>query len=111
MRRKETPQGAEEESSPPAEKYVLRLYVTGMTERSAQAIDTIRSICKERLGGRYDLQVIDIYQYPKLAQDEQIIAAPTLVKRLPLPLRRFIGALSDRDRVLLGLDLRPESTP
>ncbi len=111
MRRKETPQGAGEESSPPAEKYVLRLYVTGMTERSAQAIDTIRSICKERLRGRYDLQVIDIYQYPKLAKDEQIIAAQTLVKKLPLPLRRFIGALSDRERVLLGLDLRPESTP
>lgn len=111
MRRKDTPQSAEDESSPLAEKYVLRLYVTGMTERSAQAIATIRSICKERLRGRYDLQVIDIYQYPKLAKDEQIIAAPTLVKKLPLPLRRFIGALSDRDRVLLGLDLRPESTP
>lgn len=111
MRRKDTPQSAEDESPPPDEKYVLRLYVTGMTERSAQAIATIRSICKERLRGRYDLQVIDIYQYPKLAKDEQIIAAPTLVKKLPLPLRRFIGALSDRDRVLLGLDLIPDSTP
>jgi circadian clock protein KaiB len=90
------------------EKYVLRLYVTGMTARSAEAIANIQSICKERLNGRYDLQVIDIYQHPKLAKDEQIIAAPTLVKKLPAPLRRFIGALSDRDRVLLGLDLRPE---
>lgn len=98
--------------TPPAKaRYVLRLYVTGMTARSAEAIATIQSICKERLKGRYDLEVIDIYQHPKLAKDEQIIAAPTLVKRLPLPLRRFIGSLSDRERVLLGLDLRPESSP
>ena len=103
------PSTTDEYASPTnKEKYVLRLYVTGMTARSAEAIATIQSICKERLNGRYDLQVIDIYQHPKLAKDEQIIAAPTLVKRLPAPLRRFIGALSDRDRVLLGLDLRPD---
>lgn len=109
MSPKRPDQAPEERNEPPdRDRYVLRLYVTGMTARSAEAIATIQSICKERLKGRYDLEVIDIYQHPKLAKDEQIIAAPTLVKRLPLPLRRFIGALSDRDRVLLGLDLRPE---
>jgi circadian clock protein KaiB len=111
-----TPKGMQkppDDVEPPVGKarYVLRLYVTGMTARSAEAIATIQSICKERLKGQYDLEVIDIYQHPKLAKDEQIIAAPTLVKRLPLPLRRFIGSLSDRERVLLGLDLRPESSP
>lgn len=86
--------------------YVLRLYVTGMTPRSIEAFATIKSICEEHLQGRYDLEVIDIYQHPQLARDEQIIAVPTLVKKLPAPLRRFIGNLSDRERVLLGLDLR-----
>lgn len=86
--------------------YVLRLYVTGMTPRSSRAIATIKSICEEHLEGRYDLEVIDIYQHPTLARDEQIIATPTLVKKLPAPLRRFIGDLSDEERVLLGLDLR-----
>jgi circadian clock protein KaiB len=87
--------------------YVLRLYVTGMTERSAAAIATLRSLCTKYLQGRYELEVIDIYQHPALARDEQIIAAPTLVKKLPLPLRRLIGNLSDVERVLIGLDLRP----
>lgn len=86
--------------------YVLRLYVTGMTPRSSRAIATIKSICEEHLEGRYDLEVIDIYQCPQLARDEQIIATPTLVKKLPAPLRRFIGDLSDEERVLFGLDLR-----
>lgn len=88
------------------EHYVLRLYVTGMTPRSAAAISTIRKLCAEHLEGRYELEVIDIYQHPTLARDEQIIAAPTLVKKLPLPLRRMIGNLSDAERVLMGLDLR-----
>jgi circadian clock protein KaiB len=88
------------------QQYVLRLYITGMTARSAEAVATIKSICEENLPGRYDLEVIDIYQYPQLAKDEQIIAAPTLVKKLPEPLRRFIGNLSNEERVLLGLDLR-----
>jgi circadian clock protein KaiB len=88
------------------ECYVLRLYVTGMTPRSTEAVATIKSLCEELLEGRYDLEVIDIYQHPVLARDEQIIAAPTLVKALPAPLRRLIGNLSDRERVLLGLDLR-----
>lgn len=92
--------------APARDHYVLRLYVTGMTPRSTQALDTIRAICEEHLPGRYDLEVIDIYQRPHLAKDEQIIAVPTLVKKLPTPLRRFIGDLSDVERVLFGLDLR-----
>lgn len=89
------------------ERYVLRLYVTGMTPRSTRAIENVRTICEELLQGRYDLEVIDIYQQPTLASGEQILAAPTLIKKLPLPLRRVIGDMSSRERVLLGLDLRP----
>lgn len=88
------------------ERYVLRLYVAGMTPRSTKAIQNIRQICEEHLEGRYDLQVIDIYQDPVLAEGEQIIAAPTLVKKLPLPLRRFIGDMSNTERILVGMDLR-----
>lgn len=87
-------------------RYVLRLYVTGTTPGSRRAIQHVRAICEEHLKGRYDLEVIDIYQMPALARDEQIIAAPTLVKVLPLPLRRFIGDLSSTDKVLFGMDLR-----
>jgi len=88
------------------EKYVLRLYVAGLTPRSQMAIKNIKKICEEHLNGRYDLEVIDVYQKPVLAKGEQIIAAPTLIRKLPLPLRRFIGDLSDSERILLGLDLR-----
>jgi circadian clock protein KaiB len=91
---------------PLAEKYVLRLYVTGMTPRSTQAIARIKAICEEHLEGRYELDVVDIYQQPTLAKGEQIIATPTLIKRLPTPLRRIVGDLSNKERVLLGLDLR-----
>lgn len=91
---------------PEEERYVLRLYVTGMTPRSTEAFTAIKALCEEHLKGRYDLEVIDIYQHPQLAQDEQIIAVPTLIRELPAPLRRLIGNLSDRERVLLGLDLR-----
>jgi circadian clock protein KaiB len=86
--------------------YVLRLYVTGMTPRSQRAIENLRRTCEEHLKGRYELEVVDVYQHPTLAEGEQIIAAPTLVKVLPLPLRRLVGDLSDQGRVLLGLDLR-----
>lgn len=89
-------------------QYVLKLYVTGMTARSARAIMNIRKICEEHLKGHYDLEVIDIYQNPVLAKGEQIIAAPTLIKKLPHPIRKFIGDMSDSDRILLGLDLRPK---
>ncbi|MGZ6221064.1 MAG: circadian clock KaiB family protein [Syntrophales bacterium] len=90
------------------EKYVLRLYITGITPKSTQAIQNIKKICEENLKGRYELEVIDIYQQPILAKNEQIIAAPTLIKNLPLPLRRLIGDMSDEERILVGLDLRPK---
>jgi circadian clock protein KaiB len=87
-------------------RYVLRLYVTGLTPRSLAAIETTKRTCEEYLQGRYDLEVIDLSKHPALASGEQIIAAPTLIKQLPTPLRRLVGDLSDQDRVLLGLDLR-----
>lgn len=89
-------------------QYVLRLYVTGTTPVSRRAIVNINAICSEHLAGRYELEIVDIYQNPVLAKDEQIIAAPTLVKSLPHPLRRIIGDLSNHDRVLLGLDIKPK---
>lgn len=87
-------------------RYLLKLYITGSTPTSNRAIVNIRKICEENLQGRYELDVIDISQNPTLAEGEQIIAAPTLIKKLPLPLRRFIGDMSQTERILLGLDLR-----
>jgi len=87
-------------------RYVLRLYIAGATPRSSQAVENVKRICEEYLQGRYDLQEVDIYQDPVLAKGEQIIAVPTLIKKLPEPLRRFIGDMSDKDRILVGLDLR-----
>jgi circadian clock protein KaiB len=86
--------------------YVLRLYIIGTTPKSMRAVANIRRICETHLQGRYELDVIDVSQRPTLAEGEQIIATPTLIKMLPLPLRRFIGDLSQTDRILLGLDLR-----
>ncbi len=88
------------------EKYLLKLYVTGLTPQSTMAIDNLQKICEEHLKGRYNLEIIDLYKNPSLAKGEQIIAAPTLLKLLPLPLRRIIGNMSDTDRVLVGLDLK-----
>ena len=88
--------------------YVLRLYVSGLTPRSQRAIDNLKAICEEHLQGRYDLEVVDIFQQPEFAKAEQIIAAPTLVKELPLPLRKFIGDMSQTQKILLGLEIRPE---
>ena len=88
------------------ERYVLRLYVTGITPKSRRAIASVKKICEEHLKGRYELEVIDLYQQPQLAKGEQILAAPTLIKKLPLPLRRIIGDMSKVERVLVGLDLR-----
>ena len=87
-------------------KYILRLYVTGTTGRSVRAIQNVRRICEEHLAGLYDLEVVDIYKNLPLAKGDQIIAAPTLIKRLQSPLRRLIGDMSDEQRVLVGLDLR-----
>ena len=88
-------------------KYLLRLYVTGTTGKSVRAIQNVRRICEEHLQGLYELEVVDIYKNLPLARGDQIIAAPTLVKRLPAPLRRLIGDMSDEHRVLVGLDIRP----
>ena len=92
-------------SSPTPADYVLRLFVTGTGPRSARAIQNIRAICDERLAGRYALEIVDIYQHPEQAKPEQILVAPTLIKRHPLPVRRLIGDLSDIARVLAGLGL------
>lgn len=89
-----------------AERYVLRLYVTGLTPRSLKAIESTKRMCEEYLKGRYDLEVVDLSKHPALAEGEQVIAAPTLIKRLPLPLRRLVGDLSNQERVLFGLDLK-----
>jgi len=85
--------------------YILRLYVTGSTPRSLKAIHNLKRICQEHLSDDYDLEVIDIYKNPDAARDEQIIAAPTLIKRLPEPLRRFVGDLSNKEKILVGLGL------
>ncbi len=94
------------ESAARSRKYVLRLYVAGINPRSSTAIKSITEICEGHLKGRCELEIIDIYQQPTLAKGEQIVAVPTLIKKLPEPLRRFIGNLADKEKILVGLDLR-----
>ena len=89
----------------PTDKYVLRLYVAGATDRSRQAILRARQLCKTELDGNFELEVIDVYQQPILARDGQIVATPTLVKEFPRPVRRFIGNLANSTRLFVGLDL------
>jgi len=89
-------------------QYVLRLYVTGQTPQSTRAVENLKKLCETRLQGRYELTIVDLYETPEAARDEQIICAPTLVKQLPPPLRRLIGDLSTPNRVLLALDIKPE---
>jgi len=89
--------------------YVLKLYVAGSTPRSARAIANIHRICEEHLQGRYRLEIIDIYQQPELAAKEQLVVAPTLIRKLPLPLRTFIGDLSQTEKILVGMDLLPRN--
>ena len=96
------PQGARASQA----TYVLRLYINRTTLKSQRAVVNIKRVCEEHLKGRYDLEVIDIHRHANLARDEQIVAVPTLIKRLPLPLQRLVGDMSDLNRVLLGLDLR-----
>jgi circadian clock protein KaiB len=88
--------------------YILKLYVAGLTPRSQEAIRIVSAICEEQLAGRCHLEVVDIYQNPVLAKGEQIIAAPTLIKKLPLPLRKIIGNMADKEKILVGLDLLPK---
>jgi circadian clock protein KaiB len=87
-------------------KYILRLFIAGINPRSKKALENLKEICEENLKDEYELEVIDIYQQPIFAKEGKIIAAPTLIKELPPPVRRFVGDLSDKDKVLLGLDLR-----
>jgi circadian clock protein KaiB len=91
------------------DEYVLRLFVSGQSPRSILAIENMRKICAEYLSERYTLEVIDIYQHPEACQQQQIVAAPTLIKVLPRPLRRIIGDLSNTEKVLVGLSLRPRT--
>src|SRR5690242_18075420 len=93
-------------------KYILRLYVSGSSGRSLRAIHNLKKLCEEHLPNDYDLEVIDIYENPRAAREEQIIAAPTLVKKLPTPLRKFVGDLSNTQKILVGLDIyeRRDST-
>jgi len=95
--------------TPQEKHYVLRLYIAGVTPKSVHAIANVKKICEENLQGHYDLKVIDLYQQPQLAQGDQIIAVPTLIKKLPPPLRRVIGDMSNTERVLVGLDLRKKA--
>jgi circadian clock protein KaiB len=91
------------------ERYLLKLYITGQSPRAERAIANLRRLCKEDLDGRYEIEIIDVLEHPQLAEDDRILATPTLIKQLPPPLRRVIGDLSNRDKVLLGLDVRPRS--
>lgn len=88
-------------------EWELRLYVAGQTPRSLTAIENLRQICEEHLKGRYHVQVIDLLVHPRLSREDQIVAIPTLVRKLPTPMRRIIGDLSDTERTLVGLQLRP----
>ena len=92
----------------PSEKYVLRLYVTGLTARSMRAIKSVRAVCEEHLAGHYDLEVIDVYQAPARISQDQIVAIPTLVRCVPTPTRLLVGDMSNRQRLLTGLGLPPD---
>ena len=89
-------------------EYVLRLYVAGQSARSRAALQNLEAICEEHLAGRYRIEVIDLLKQPQLARGDQILAVPTLVRRLPEPITKIIGDLSNEERVLVGLDLRPK---
>lgn len=94
-------------------KYILTLYVTGTSPRTKIAIDNLNRICRQELEDRYELEIVDVLEHPQRAEDEKILATPTLIKQLPPPLRRVIGDLSDKEKVLLGLEVRPglQSSP
>jgi circadian clock protein KaiB len=90
------------------ERFVLQLYITGATERSISAIAALKKICDEEIQGRCEIEVIDMYQHPELARGEQIVVSPTLIKKLPEPIRRVIGDLSNKEKVLKGLGIIPK---
>ncbi len=94
-------------SAPSAETYELRLYVTGRSPKSVRAIENLRLACEQYLAGQYHIEIVDLLENPRLAADDQILAVPTLVRKLPPPIRKIVGDLSDTDRLLVGLQLRP----
>ena len=94
-------------NTPATEKWDLRLYTAGQSPKSLAALDNLKRVCEEHLAGRYSIEVIDLLKNPRLAKDDQIVAIPTLVRKLPEPLRRLVGDLSDKERTLVGLQLRP----
>jgi circadian clock protein KaiB len=98
---------ASRQQHPDAEFFELRLYIAGETSRSLAALANLKQICEEHLQGRYRIEVIDLLKHPQLARGDQILALPTLVRRLPEPIRKLVGDLSDTERALVGLDLRP----
>jgi circadian clock protein KaiB len=103
--------GARKAKAPKAgsDTYILRLYIAGKTPKSVAALDNLKVICEEHLAGRYTVQVVDLLENPQLARGDQILAIPTLVRKLPLPVRRIIGDLSNTERVLVGLDIRSKN--
>jgi len=96
---------AKQEPEGSGDRWVLKLYVAGQTARSTAALENLRSICENHLGGRYTIEVVDLAQNPRLARTDQIVAVPTLVRKLPQPMRKIIGDLSNKDRVIVGLSL------
>ena len=103
--------GAKNSNGAPEEMWELRLYTAGQTPKSLAAFRNLKKVCDEHLPGRYEIEVIDLLANPRLAKDHQIVAIPTLVRKLPDPIRKIIGDLSDVERTLVGLDLRPRSQP
>lgn len=106
MTAESTGAGSTRAAAPSDEHWVLRLYVAGQSPKSMVAFENLTALCEDRLQGRYTIEVIDLLKHPRLAKDDQILAIPTVVRRLPPPVRRMIGDLSDAERVLVGLDLR-----
>jgi circadian clock protein KaiB len=113
-RKKKSPEDVTEEyeralSEKKSERYMLRLYIAGNNLRSQKAVENVKKICEEHLKGRYELEVVDIYQDRTKNPVDLVLAAPTLIKKLPLPLRRVIGDMTNKERILVGLDLIPRS--
>jgi circadian clock protein KaiB len=106
LKKRAAPTARKKTRKRPAAHYILRLYVTGQTPRSLRSVENLRALCDKYIPGQFELEVVDIYQQPAMAAAGQIIAAPTLIKSMPLPLRRLVGDFSDQKRVILGLDLR-----
>ena len=96
--------------APPSEQWELRLYIAGQSPKSAAAIINLKKLCETHLSGQYRIEVIDLLKYPQLSVDDQIVAVPTLVRKLPVPMRKIIGDLSNSERTLIGLQLRPTPT-